>query len=111
LAGLSPDVPCAPESDVTERLGSWKEVAGYLKRSVATVQRWEKTEGLPVHRHHHNKSGSVYAYRSELEDWRNSRRARKRSTAAFPVPSHWRIAWAVVLVLGSTLAVAILLFN
>ena len=34
----------------TDRLDSWKEVAVHLGRSTRTVQRWEKEEGLPVHR-------------------------------------------------------------
>ena len=56
-----------------DRLDSWKEIAGYLKRDVTTVQRWEKREGMPVHRHLHDKLGSVYAYRSELDAWTSSR--------------------------------------
>ena len=53
---------------------SWKEVALYLNRSVRTVRRWEEKESLPVHRQQHNKRGSVYAYRWELDEWRESRR-------------------------------------
>jgi hypothetical protein len=30
------------------RLESWKEIADYLRTSVRTVQRWEKSEGLPA---------------------------------------------------------------
>jgi hypothetical protein len=52
-----------------DRLDSWKEIAAYLKRGARTVQRWEREEGLPVHRLVHNKLGSVYAYRSELDAW------------------------------------------
>jgi TolB-like protein/Flp pilus assembly protein TadD len=37
------------------------------------VRRWEKREGLPVHRLHHSKLGSVYAYAKELDAWRNER--------------------------------------
>ena len=48
-------------------LESWKEIAAYLKRDVTTVQRWEKREGLPVHRHLHDKSGSVFALKHELD--------------------------------------------
>ena len=33
-----------------DRLDSWKEIAAYLGRGVRTVQRWEREEGLPVHR-------------------------------------------------------------
>src|ERR1700746_1003872 len=43
-----------------DRLDSWKEIAAYLDRDVTTVQRWEKREGMPVHRHVHDKIGSVY---------------------------------------------------
>ncbi len=56
----------APSS---ERLDSWKEIASYLKRSVRTVTRWERDEGLPVHRHIHSKTGTVYAYRPEIDAW------------------------------------------
>ena len=45
-----------------ERLDSWKEIARYLNRSVRTLYRWEKEEGLPVHRHQHRELGSVFAY-------------------------------------------------
>jgi TolB-like protein/tetratricopeptide (TPR) repeat protein len=63
-----------PEKTSEERLDSWKEIAAYLKRDVTTVQRWEKREGMPVHRHLHDKRGSVYALPSELDDWQQSRR-------------------------------------
>src|SRR5580704_17680212 len=56
------------------RLDSWKEIAAYLNRDVTTVQRWEKREGMPVHRHVHDKRGSVYALGSELDAWVQSRR-------------------------------------
>jgi TolB-like protein len=58
-----------------DRLDSWKEIAAHLRRQVRTVQRWEKSEGLPVHRHLHQKIGSVYAYRAELDSWWKERRA------------------------------------
>lgn len=57
-----------------ERLDSWKEIAAYLNRHITTVRRWEKHEHLPVRRHVHDKLGSVYAYRAELDAWRESRR-------------------------------------
>ena len=55
------------------KLDSWKEIADYLDREVRTVQRWEKTENLPVHRHEHQKKSTVYAYTSELDEWRKNR--------------------------------------
>ena len=51
------------------RLDSWKEIAAYLRRSVRTLQRWERDEGMPVHRHQHEAGGSVYAYSDELNEW------------------------------------------
>jgi len=56
-----------------DRLDSWKEIAEYLKRSVRTVRRWEADESLPVHRHVHHNSGTVYAFKSELDAWLASR--------------------------------------
>jgi len=55
------------------KLDSWKEIADYLDREVRTVQRWEKTENLPVHRHEHQKKSTVYAYAIELDEWRKRR--------------------------------------
>jgi adenylate cyclase len=52
-----------------KRLDSWKEIAAYLKRGARTLQRWEREEGLPVHRLQHGKLGSVYAYPEELDRW------------------------------------------
>jgi Tol biopolymer transport system component len=65
----SPAAPAASE----DRLDSWKEIAAYLRRDVTTVQRWEKREHMPVRRHLHDKMGSVYAFRSELDAWSRSR--------------------------------------
>ena len=56
-----------------DRLDSWKEIAAYLKRGARTVQRWEREEGLPVHRLQHDKLGSVYAFQSELDHWWSAR--------------------------------------
>jgi Tol biopolymer transport system component len=70
----------APSAKPSEdRLDSWKEIAAYLNRDVTTVQRWEKREGMPVHRHLHDKLGSVYAWRAELDAW-----ARGRNLPAAP---------------------------
>jgi TolB-like protein/Tfp pilus assembly protein PilF len=52
-----------------KKLVSWKEIAVHLGREIRTVQRWEKTEGLPVRRHEHRKRSTVYAYASELDEW------------------------------------------
>jgi hypothetical protein len=52
-----------------KKLDSWGEIASYFQREIRTVQRWEKDEGLPVHRHEHKKKSTVYAYTRELDDW------------------------------------------
>jgi Tol biopolymer transport system component len=59
-----------------DRLDSWKRIAAYLKRDVSTVQRWERRESMPVHRHLHDKLGSVFAFRSELDEWWQGRGTR-----------------------------------
>jgi hypothetical protein len=61
--------------DSSDVVDSWKEIASFLRRGVRTVQRWEKSEGLPVHRHHHLKRGSVYALQSEIAVWLQARQA------------------------------------
>ena len=57
--------PPGPE----DRLDSWKGIAAYLKRGVRTVQRWERANGLPVHRLDAEGQGSVFAYKHELDAW------------------------------------------
>lgn len=56
-----------------KKLEGWKEISNYLGRDKRTVQRWERTESLPIHRHEHEKKSTVYAYASELDEWRKTR--------------------------------------
>ena len=51
-----------------KRLDSWKEIAAFFGRDERTVSRWEKEQGLPVHRLPGTK-GRVYAYTDELTAW------------------------------------------
>jgi len=110
-----PRNPTASPSSPSERLDSWKEIAGYLRRDVTTVQRWEKREGMPVHRHLHDRMGSVYAFRSELDAWARSRAPAEPDTPpsvspgptadpASPGPSPSRVrrpwAWVAVALVG-----------
>src|SRR6266568_3905422 len=78
------------ERPLEDRLDSWKEIAAHLNRDVTTVQRWEKREGMPVHRHQHDRMGSVYASRAELDAWargRNFRAAEEsENNTAWPNP-------------------------
>jgi Tol biopolymer transport system component len=70
---LPPGASPAVDRPADDRLDSWKEIAAYLRRDVTTVQRWEKREGMPVHRHVHDKIGSVYAFKTDLDAWARSR--------------------------------------
>lgn len=103
-------------SPLNERLDSWKEIARYLDRDESTVQRWEKREGMPVHRHVHTKRGSVYAYRSELDVWWQGRRPQLESPPS-PAPAGdqprrprgW--GWTLGAMLALALALAALLVS
>jgi TolB-like protein/Flp pilus assembly protein TadD len=112
-----PDLPEAPQ-EFADRLDSWKEIAVHLGRSVRTVRRWEELEGLPVHRHLHQNSASVYALKGELDAWRRGRtepasadgsgdRDEPAVPAAHPIPvstsGRW-IAGAAGLVLIAAIA-------
>ena len=81
FAGTAPSV--GPPED---RLDSWKEIAAYLNRDVTTAQRWEKREGMPVHRHVHDRMGSVYASRAELDAWARGRNLRTAQENENDVP-------------------------
>ena len=56
-----------------ELLDSWKEIAVFLNRGIRTAQRWERDEDLPIHRHRHNRRGTVWAFASEVSAWLNTR--------------------------------------
>jgi Tol biopolymer transport system component len=74
-AGGTPPEENSDSRDASSRLDSWKAVAAYLGRSDKTVRRWEEKEGLPIHRLHHDKRGTVYAYKQELDAWWQLRKA------------------------------------
>jgi Tol biopolymer transport system component len=125
MGNPSSSVP-PPERPPEDRLDSWKEIASYLNRDVTTVQRWEKREAMPIHRHLHDKMGSVYASRAELDAWARGRnlqvaqqngnsapqsdsQAPSRDPTALPpqpVPSSSRARWAFPL-LAAALALVI----
>lgn len=57
----------------SDSLNGWKDIAGYLGRSVRCVQRWEREIGLPVRRIRNSDGQTVYAAPTEIDEWRKSR--------------------------------------
>lgn len=93
----------------SEPLTSWKAIAAVFDRDVRTVQRWEKEEGLPVHRHLHNRRHSVWATREELEAWWRHRES-QLNLAAAPKPAVGRHRlFAAITCIGATLVAGALL--
>jgi len=92
------------------RLESWKQIAAYLGRDVTTVRRWERHEGLPVHRLLHRKLGSVYAYTAELDAWRIERASAVSTDASDTRPPiltslrQWKLVLSLAAV-GAALAI------
>jgi TolB-like protein/Tfp pilus assembly protein PilF len=76
---MGEEFPQPSERPSGERLDSWKEIAAYLNRDVTTVQRWERREGMPVHRHLHDRRGSIYALSVELDAWLQGRKPRLKA--------------------------------
>jgi TolB-like protein/Tfp pilus assembly protein PilF len=79
-----------------EHLLSWREIAAYLRRDVRTVQRWEKTEGLPVRRRRDRELETVYALKAELDSWREGRQPSRTSEASSPAAAKSRRRLAVL---------------
>jgi len=106
----------SPPPLTSERLESWKEIGSWLRRDVRTVQRWERTRGLPVHRLPGGDVARVYAIKSELDTWRNSRGIHlleealpRASVAGSPRGRVGRLALAVAVASVAVVAVALLL--
>ena len=58
-----------------EPLFGWKAIAQHLNSSVRSVQRWQRSLGLPTHRVclQPRKHTPVFAFTDELDDWVASR--------------------------------------
>jgi Tol biopolymer transport system component len=85
-------------------LACWKDIANYLHRDVRTVQRWEQSRGLPVHRLPGYGKNAIYALKSELDCWWADAPAQreKLDVVAVPAPRTRRRVyafWAAVSVL------------
>ena len=110
-----------PQSSVGQgrKLDSWKAIADYLDRDVRSVQRWERTRGLPVHRIPGTKTGGVFAYSHELDNWLHGRCDQQAATdgtsdnsvaakypPSTPAPKQSHTARWVLLAVITALAVA-----
>lgn len=95
-----------PASSPDQLLSSWKDIANYLRRDVRTVQRWETTRGLPVHRLPGGGRNAIYAVRSEIDTWWSSSPAKSEPAAVVPltVKKQPRAALTLLLLLALGLA-------
>src|SRR5215472_11432655 len=62
----------SPGQSEHDLLEGWKAIADHLHKTERTVQRWEKTRGLPVRRFNASspeEQSRVFAYKSELDAW------------------------------------------
>lgn len=71
VGGPPPDTQ--PERNRCDRLEGWKAIASYLGRDIRTAQRWELSEGLPIHRLEHKQRATAYAFSGELDQWMATR--------------------------------------
>lgn len=63
-----------------DRMNSWKEIAHYLGKDIATCNRWEKNYGLPIYRIQPNSRKSpVFSFKREIDEWFESRARKNRN--------------------------------
>lgn len=79
-------------ADAGERFDSWKEIAEYLGRDRTTVMRWERTAGLPVRRVTGERGTSVFALKTEIDQW--LLRQPPQAIEAEPSRSRWKTVLA-----------------
>ncbi len=87
---MRPRLPTSAPASVMpgDVLDSWKEIARYLSRDIRTIQRWERTKGLPVHRLPGGEKPAVYALKKEVDAWRQRDARTLVSTETIPRPRH-----------------------
>ncbi len=75
-------------TDNPEPIVGWLAIAAHLRVEKTTAQRWERHNGLPVHRLP-GKRGGVYARAEELDGWRvGNEREHAAATAPGTVPAN-----------------------
>jgi tetratricopeptide (TPR) repeat protein len=100
------------ESRPGERLDGWKAIASYLGRDIRTVQRWELSEKLPIHRLEHRQRATAYAFSGELDGWLAARTPQENNAEApveaLPARSRRRQVAALALTLAGIVVAVIL---
>jgi hypothetical protein len=96
-----------------KRLDSWKAIAEYLQRDVATVARWEKL-GMPVRRVA-GSGRSVFAYSADLDRWLQTARPvlaviEPTLSTATPTAPIRRFRWSWAALTAAALVLAVGLF-
>ena len=88
-------------------LQSWKEIAAHLGRSERTCRRWETEFRLPVHRMDGSVRSSVFAYKTEVDQWMDEILHEEEEPSS--VTSRFRPTkyMAIILVLSIILAFAL----
>lgn len=59
-------------------LSSWKEIACFFGKGVRTVQRWERTLGLPVYRPEDAAQHIIFARADDLQKWLEGPKSKRR---------------------------------
>jgi excisionase family DNA binding protein len=70
---------------MSDVLNSWKEIATYLNAGVRTVQRWERMNGLPVHRAGDGVRAHVLALKPEIDAWIRVRNGSVKTLSSPPL--------------------------
>jgi TolB-like protein/Flp pilus assembly protein TadD len=71
MSDQQPHADAVSDRSSSDRLETWGEIAAYLRREIRTVQRWEKSMGLPIRRlvGGPDKQSRVFALKHELDAW------------------------------------------
>jgi hypothetical protein len=60
-------------SQLAPILSGWKDIAGYVRKGIRTVQRWEREYDFPVRRTHVGPKSTVLAVPIEIDSWVRAR--------------------------------------
>ncbi len=99
-----------PGGEPGVRLDGWKAIAAHLGRDIRTVQRWELSEHLPIHRLERGQRATAHAFTGELDDWIAKRVPQPGpGVPTFVAPAsrfrRWTVVVGVVVLSGAVIAV------